>query len=548
MFNYFFLGNYTFFNLLTMVLMLPSWIDEHYDVCNSSTSGSSTSGGSCSGSDGSGGSSDGLKNRIAESSSTENPVVLVSRLIQALNKSVSFFWAEMVLFLCLLVGSAYWMLEVSAVGTSLSSATWWKGSVIAVRQDFWNSSLSPVLQVICVACLYYSIATVVYCTFFDTMQPVVWRQKATKGSVSHMGDLLHGLQCAAKSLWDVCVGLLAIVWLFLSAKPLSSLGTGVDIMRPFVPSSLWRLSDDLSLFSINSGYGLFRRMTGVGSTAEAALSTEQRKLGLTVVTRPELVLEGWDSVSGNWKEIPFRYKPTDVLQCPSFVAPHQPRLDWQMWFAALGSYDHNPWLVHLVLRLLYPKREAGGDGQPDLLGKKSTGSYYSPDIFNLLDTGKYPFNHSSPPVAIRIMSYEYDFTRWNASWNAHLSKEAIITTTTAAATASAWWWRRNSKEYLPAIGLQNQKEVKQFLLSRGGVTVRKYRTPRQQYDACLTMTKKARGSSCSSWVREALCSVTMVRGRVEASIGGALQFHHVIVTALLAILILRLLNGKRRDH
>ena len=33
-----------------------------------------------------------------------------------------------------------------------------------------------------------------------------------------------------------------------------------------------------------------------------------------------------------------------------FVLPHQPRLDWQMWFAALGSYNHNPWLLSLVYR------------------------------------------------------------------------------------------------------------------------------------------------------------------------------------------------------
>ena len=39
------------------------------------------------------------------------------------------------------------------------------------------------------------------------------------------------------------------------------------------------------------------------------------------------------------------------------IAPHQPRLDWQMWFAALGSYQNNPWLVHLVYRLLIGQRE-----------------------------------------------------------------------------------------------------------------------------------------------------------------------------------------------
>ena len=38
-------------------------------------------------------------------------------------------------------------------------------------------------------------------------------------------------------------------------------------------------------------------------------------------------------------------------------APHQPRLDWQMWFAALGRYEHNPWLIHLIYRLLVGQKE-----------------------------------------------------------------------------------------------------------------------------------------------------------------------------------------------
>ena len=35
------------------------------------------------------------------------------------------------------------------------------------------------------------------------------------------------------------------------------------------------------------------------------------------------------------------------------MLPHQPRLDWQMWFAALGSYNHNPWLLSLVYRFIH---------------------------------------------------------------------------------------------------------------------------------------------------------------------------------------------------
>ncbi|NXY54447.1 LMF2 factor, partial [Callaeas wilsoni] len=90
-------------------------------------------------------------------------------------------------------------------------------------------------------------------------------------------------------------------------------------------------------FQVVNSYGLFRRMTGVGG-------------------RPEVILEG--SYDGHsWMEIEFMYKPGNVSAAPAVVAPHQPRLDWQLWFAALGPHQSSPWFSALVLRLL--------QGQPD---------------------------------------------------------------------------------------------------------------------------------------------------------------------------------------
>jgi hypothetical protein len=83
------------------------------------------------------------------------------------------------------------------------------------------------------------------------------------------------------------------------------------------------------LDSIN-GYGLFRVMT-----------TE----------RPEIVIEvSEDSVT--WREQEFRWKPGDVKRRPSVVQPHMPRLDWQMWFAALDPVSAQAWLRPLTRRLL----------------------------------------------------------------------------------------------------------------------------------------------------------------------------------------------------
>lgn len=88
--------------------------------------------------------------------------------------------------------------------------------------------------------------------------------------------------------------------------------------------------------------------------------------------RPEVVLEG--SYDGqHWTEIEFMYKPGNVSRPPPFLIPHQPRLDWQMWFAALGQHTHSPWFTGLVLRLLQGK-EPGEDwaGRGARKGKTSS--------------------------------------------------------------------------------------------------------------------------------------------------------------------------------
>eukprot|EP00966_Prymnesium_polylepis_P215392 4988264-Prymnesium_polylepis.1 len=71
----------------------------------------------------------------------------------------------------------------------------------------------------------------------------------------------------------------------------------------------------------------------------------------SVVAVPAVVVEA--SADGHeWVEVPFRYAPYVETRAPRRTAPHQPRLDWQMWFAALGSYDQNPWFLHLLHKLL----------------------------------------------------------------------------------------------------------------------------------------------------------------------------------------------------
>jgi lipase maturation factor 1 len=180
------------------------------------------------------------------------------------------------------------------------------------------------------------------------------------------------------------LALLAILIVWASAETLFERfgyplpGADAAVLRP------------LETFRIVSAYGLF-----------AVMTTE----------RDEIVVEGSDD-GEHWLAYEFPYKPGDLLRRPPWVAPHQPRLDWQMWFAALGSYRQNQWFVNFAIRLL--------EG--------------SPDVLKLVAKNPFP---DHPPRAIRARFYEYHFT------------------TSAERRATGEWWKRTEiGEYLPAISLR----------------------------------------------------------------------------------------------
>ena len=82
-----------------------------------------------------------------------------------------------------------------------------------------------------------------------------------------------------------------------------------------MPRFILAIADRVDPFRICSGYGLFRVMTK---------------------DRREIVIEGSrDGVE--WSAYEFKWKPGDPDRVPGWCAPHQPRLDWQMWFAALST-------------------------------------------------------------------------------------------------------------------------------------------------------------------------------------------------------------------
>jgi predicted DCC family thiol-disulfide oxidoreductase YuxK len=177
------------------------------------------------------------------------------------------------------------------------------------------------------------------------------------------------------------VAALAGILMLLQVEPLLASFDSRRLQR-LEPQLLRSLSALASPFLISNSYGLFRTMT---------------------TTRPEIQLEGRVE-DGDWTSLPFRYKPGDPARAPRFFAPHMPRLDWQMWFAALraerldpgeaaaGSWlEGEPWLGRLMLAVLR------GD----------------PDVLALL--GPSPFAEG-PPREVRLVLWQYRFTDHGPDW------------------------------------------------------------------------------------------------------------------------------------
>ena len=116
----------------------------------------------------------------------------------------------------------------------------------------------------------------------------------------------------------------------------------------------------LEPFRIVNGYGLFRVMTK---------------------DRKEIVIEG--SADGiDWQPYEFKWKPGDVMRPPGWCQPHQPRLDWQMWFAALGSYRQESVVRQTGDRLLHGKPQVDGALRTESVSRNAA-AFCSRDILSL---------------------------------------------------------------------------------------------------------------------------------------------------------------------
>jgi hypothetical protein len=72
-----------------------------------------------------------------------------------------------------------------------------------------------------------------------------------------------------------------------------------------------------------------------------------------VMTRGRYEIEFQGSDDGvSWTPYPFRYKPQALNKAPGIYAPYQPRFDWNLWFASLGSWREYPLVTNTEERLL----------------------------------------------------------------------------------------------------------------------------------------------------------------------------------------------------
>jgi hypothetical protein len=193
-------------------------------------------------------------------------------------------------------------------------------------------------------------------------------------------------QPAQKPVRRRVFNVVAALLIFVAANTLVASVIGESIL----PQPIRFFLGAIAPFRIADHYGLFAVMT---------------------TTRPEIVFEG--SRDGkNWRGYEFKYKVGDDLRRPPpSIAPHMPRLDWRLWFAAMEPVQESPWVLGVVRRLL--------EG--------------SPEILEFFESNPFP---DKPPLFVRAYVYNYHFT-----------------TPDERKQTGCWWRRDNKRVYLLPVKL-----------------------------------------------------------------------------------------------
>ncbi len=172
---------------------------------------------------------------------------------------------------------------------------------------------------------------------------------------------------------------------------LASLTTLHRVNRDLLPEAMEAALAWLHPLHISNTYGLFATMTTERPEIEVELSLDGQK----------------------WELLQFQYKISDMHQRPPLVGPHMPRLDWQMWFAALGNCEKNHWFVKFQRRLL--------------LGSKPVRALLAVDPLQ-----------GQPARYVRSTLWQYQFAPWPDLRDKHI-----------------WWQRQRVGAYCPTLTLED---------------------------------------------------------------------------------------------
>jgi Lipase maturation factor len=130
-----------------------------------------------------------------------------------------------------------------------------------------------------------------------------------------------------------------------------------------------------------------------------------------VMTHARYEIEFQGSRDGKtWIAYPFRYKPQDLKTPPGIYAPYQPRFEWNLWFASLGTWRQYRFVVWTEERLLRAV----------------------PEVLALFSRN--PFAGGPPPVQVRAVVWQYWFTDMKTKRE-----------------TGDWWRRELLGEYAPAL-------------------------------------------------------------------------------------------------
>jgi lipase maturation factor 1 len=232
---------------------------------------------------------------------------------------------------------------------------------------------------------FFNLLTLALCVLWMDDGAWAWRWKLARGGTPVASRPPDVPRAPARRVVGALAAAIVVVLFAISLVPLAgALSLPTRWLGP-----LPAMQSGLSTFRIVDPYGLFAVMT---------------------TTRDEIVLEG--SVDGAvWQEYAFRDKPGQLTRRPTFTTPAMPRLDWQMWFAALSDYRRQPWFLRFCERVLH----------------------HSPAVRALMAPGAF---QSAPPRYLRAVVYEYRFT------------------TAAERRASGAWWSRELRGlYCPVLTL-----------------------------------------------------------------------------------------------